>query len=97
MGGELFTTRSKGKTADVAFRKAVKQAHFDYGHAGYTGTIAEKPSFIEVKVPEGKDPEDYAEELCDGGDPRVDDKWGPCLCVKAKEKDEWIFFGVASS
>ena len=96
MGGELFQTKAKGKTADVAFRRAVKEAQYDHGHGGYSGTIAEKPSFVMVAVPEGRDPEDYAEsdEGIAKADP--DGKWGPCGCIRLS-KDEWLFFGWASS
>jgi len=34
--------RAKGKTAQEAFDAAVAQARHEYGHGGYTGTIAEK-------------------------------------------------------
>jgi hypothetical protein len=53
MGAEQFGTRSSGKTVEEAFEAAREQAFYDYGHAGYTGTIAEKSSFHEVKLPTG--------------------------------------------
>jgi hypothetical protein len=96
MGGEYVETKAKGRTARAAFNRAKKEAYYEYGHGGYSGTIAEKPDFIEVEVPKGKDPEAFAEELNESSDPRVDDKWGPACCVKLG-KDEWLFFGVASS
>jgi hypothetical protein len=37
------------ETADQAFDLATEQARYDYGHAGYTGTIAEKHDFILLK------------------------------------------------
>ena len=94
MGAATFTTRARGKTADRAFHAAVKQAQYDHGHSGYTGTIAEKHSFIEMKVPDGIDPTKYADDMID--DPRIEDKWGPAGCVRLR-KDEWLFFGWASS
>lgn len=42
MGADTFITIGSGKTFDEAFRAAVKQAQWEYGHGGYTGTIAEK-------------------------------------------------------
>lgn len=46
MGAEYFTHTAKGASASAAFDQAVTDAHYDYGHAGYTGTIAEKDGFV---------------------------------------------------
>ena len=100
MGAEQFGVRSKGLCAAEAFRRAVNQARFDYGHRGYTGTIAEKQVFVVIQVPEGKDPKDYAKELLREGDPRISDKWGPAGAVRLsgnEDEEEWLFFGWASS
>lgn len=51
MGATSFFTTANGKTASEAFASAQADARYDYGHSGYTGTIAEKPSFIEFSVP----------------------------------------------
>lgn len=96
MGGEQFYTTSKGKTAKAAFEKAVKKAEYDYGHAGYTGTIAEKSEFVEIDLPEGDDPREFAEHLVGSSDERINDKWGPAGCIKIKD-GEFLFFGWASS
>jgi len=45
MGASTFSTRARGKTAEAAFRTAVEHAQHEYGHGGYTGTIAEKMRF----------------------------------------------------
>jgi hypothetical protein len=34
-----------------AFATAVKSALHNYGHRGYTGTIAEKDIFVEIQIP----------------------------------------------
>ncbi len=47
MGAEQFEHTSRGKTVDEAFNNAVESAGWDHGHSGYTGTIAEKPGFVE--------------------------------------------------
>ena len=96
MGAEVFYTEAKGATAQEAFKHAVDAALWDYGHAGYSGTIAEKDSFVEIALPEGKDAEQYAYELIDVGDERIDDKWGPAGCIHLGG-DRWAFFGWASS
>ena len=41
MGADTFFDEGHGKSAKLAFDAAVAQAEWDYGHAGYTGTIAE--------------------------------------------------------
>lgn len=54
MGADNFAHTATGfKTASEAFNYAVEQAEYAYGHAGYTGTIAEKDSFVVVTPPEG--------------------------------------------
>lgn len=54
MGADNFAQTVTGcKTASEAFDYAVEQAEYAYGHAGYTGTIAEKDSFVVVTPPEG--------------------------------------------
>ena len=61
---------------------AVEQAAYDYGHAGYTGTIAEKNDYVIVS---GKLPLDEAEALADemisDDDHRITDKWGPAGAI----------------
>lgn len=99
MGAETFTTPSRGhKTAKKAFHDAVEQAQYDHGHAGYSGTIAEKHYYVMIDVPKewkGR-PYDYADHLLDEGDDRIENKWGPAGCIKVSD-DEWLFFGWASS
>ena len=96
MGAEVFMVEASGKTAREAFNGACEEAFYMHGHGGYSGTIAEKDSFVEISVPEGKVPEDFANDLIDEGDPRVDDKWGPAGCIKVEE-GRYLFFGLASS
>ena len=49
MGATRFMTTAKGKSLDDAFDVATYQARFEYGHGGYTGTIAEKETVMEVR------------------------------------------------
>ena len=102
MGADVFFTNASGKTAQEAFNEAVDQARYDYGHAGYTGTLAEKDDFAMVAVPDGEDPEKYADSLIDDCDYRIDDKWGPAGCIQTKVDEDtgvktFLFFGWASS
>jgi hypothetical protein len=101
MGASTFMVTSKGKDAKTAFNKAVDEAAYECGHGGYTGTIAEKSSFVMIKVPSTTLPMDkklartYADKLIDEGDSRVDDKWGPAGCIDLGN-GEYLFFGWAS-
>jgi hypothetical protein len=53
MGAEQFETIGIGASVNEAFVAAVDDAHHWYGHAGYTGTVCEKPGFVEFPVPKG--------------------------------------------
>jgi hypothetical protein len=109
MGAEQFTVTARGATAREAFDAAVAEAQYDYGHAGYTGTIAEKDEYIVIS---GVSQDDgtgdmtreqavaLAEKLMAEDDPRVSDKWGPAGAIAFGDQDGepgWLFFGWASS
>ena len=47
MGATTFTHIATGRTATEAFHTAKEEAYWERGHGGYTGTIAEKPGFLE--------------------------------------------------
>ena len=95
MGAEYFQVKSTGNTIDEAFRKVVDEARYNYGHAGYTGTIAEKSSYTLHRNPMGLDPKQFISYILDA-DEDADDKWGPANAVQV-EPNTWIFFGYASS
>lgn len=103
MGAEVFTTYAKGTTAKEAFDAAVEQAQYDYGHAGYTGTIAEKAGWVMVAdAPMTAEAAGaLANKLIGEGDERIDDKWGPAGCIAidgiAIDGGGYLFFGWASS
>lgn len=97
MGAETFMVKGKGKNAAEAFETAREKAFYDYGHAGYTGSIAEKHSFTMIPFNgETSEAGRFAEDLIDKGDRRIDDKWGPAGCIDLKN-GEFLFFGWASS
>ena len=96
MGASTFYTVQSGKTANEAFNSAVASAQYDFGHSGYTGSIAEKDSFVKIEVPNGVDPYVFADKLIDDCDERIDDKWGPAGCIQL-EDELFYFFGWASS
>jgi len=95
MGGQTFAVKGRGKSPDQAFNALVTKTLTFYGLRGYTGTIAEKDSFVMIPIPAGVDPEDYADTLLDAGDERVDDKYGPAGCIDCGD-GTYLFFGWAS-
>lgn len=107
MGAEQFFERVKkgapDHTAEQAFRALVDDAQYMHGHGGYTGTIAEKSKFVEIKTDHPlTEAEAYklADQLLRDQDPRVDDKWGPAGCIAYDDPEHgegWYFFGWASS
>jgi hypothetical protein len=98
MGAEVFSSRAAGKDADEAFQAAVKQAEWDYGHAGYTGSIAEKDDFVLVvnEPMEIGAAAAFADQLINDDDERVTDKWGPAGCIPLDD-GTFYFFGWSSS
>ena len=96
MSADVFYHAASGSTVKEAFNNAVEQASYDYGHAGYTGTIAEKNSFVVIPCPKDREPMEYADTLMDNRDERIVSKWGPAGAIKLSE-EKWLFFGWASS
>jgi len=105
MGAETFATVGRGQNVAEAFENAVRRARYDYGHAGYTGTLAEKSSFTLIEMPNDFEQvipsrdervQRYADKLIEDCDPRIDDKWGPAGAIYLGGHD-WLFFGWASS
>jgi len=96
MGGNTFYQIGKGRTVEEAFRNAVEQAQYENGHGGYTGTLAEKHSYVVITLPEGIEARDYATLLIDKDDERIEDKWGPAGALPIG-LFEWLFFGWANS
>lgn len=105
MGAESFLVRETGSTLLEAFQKAVRQAQWEYGHRGYSGTIAEKSTVREVLAPPTmvSDEEKITwaislldNEITDQNLYWIEDKWGPAAALRLTD-DEWLFFGWASS
>lgn len=100
MGAEDFEcriSRQAVKNAGEAFDVAREEALYWHGHSGYTGTIAEKPSFIMIEPDEGETAVDVIERMIRDKSSEYYDKWGPACCVYDKQSDDYIFFGLASS
>ena len=98
------TTRGQ---ADEVFEYARKNAQYENGHSGYTGTIAEKDSFTVISDEGISYAKAFklADDLIEKSDARIDDKWGPAGAIRIKQRasknqksmNGWMFFGWASS
>ncbi len=71
MGASAFYTIAKADTAEAAFHIAKQEAYWDFGHAGYTGTIAEKPGFIVAWDYKHEQPHALASFVGDDGDAMI--------------------------
>ncbi len=109
MGAATFRDSGTGKSAKEVFHELKEEAAYEFGHGGYTGTIAEKHSFREFTPPKGMSVQEFINAIEDYDDEEdnkdvpsevkrawavYDDKWGPAVCVK--DGDRYIFFGWAS-
>jgi hypothetical protein len=109
MGAETFINFCEGKNVKDAFNIALEKALYEHGHRGYTGSLAEKDSYVEIKIPKSflpdeKDPKAralaWANKLIDDQDDRIDDKWGPAGISFVKDlggQNLFIIYGWASS
>lgn len=97
MGACTFSAIGHGKTAKTAFKQARDEALHEFGHGGYTGTIAEKDTFTVVKLsPEViADKKLFNAKIEELTDTEFEDKWGPAGCVKIAD-GKFYFFGWAS-
>ncbi|MGM1058916.1 hypothetical protein, partial [Saccharothrix sp. Mg75] len=87
MSAEIFITYTEGTDVQAAFRSAVEQAQYDHGHAGGTGTIAEKDDYIvidDTPQPE-RDAEALARTLIENRDSRIDNPWGPAGALAVRD------------
>ena len=99
MGANEFMVYGEGANAKTVFNRLVKEAEWECGHGGYTGTIAEKDCFVMISIPDNvntkEDIFDYANKLIREDNEMVSDKWGPAGCIKTDKG--YLFFGSASS
>lgn len=81
MSASFFSTMTRESDPDEAFEAACNQAFWAQSPGGYTGTIADKESYVIVQATPlcAKDAAVRALELQDA--PRVEDKWGPAGAI----------------
>ncbi len=63
MGADQFSNIGFGKTATEAFSSLREEAAYEHGHGGYSGTIAEKHTFREFKLPTGMTARDFLQKI----------------------------------
>ncbi|MFF4933416.1 hypothetical protein ACFY2H_31675 [Streptomyces griseofuscus] len=98
MGAYDFITSGSNQDVENAFLGAKEEAAWEFGHGGYTGTIAEKSDFVLV-ADSPMSPaaaEQYAQHLLESDDERIRDKWGPAGAIPVDD-GTWLFVGYASS
>jgi hypothetical protein len=101
MGAADFTAFHEGVDPAAAFAAAKEAAQNEYGRGGYTGTIAEKDTFVVSRLEPVRWREAYrmVADLKDQDD-RID-KYGPAgaIAVSSDVGSDvvgWLFFGVAA-
>lgn len=103
MGAQQFENEvSTPHSMQAAFDMVRRAALHEYGHGGYTGTIAEKIEVVAIESAIGWNrARARALELLKADDERIDDKWGPAGAIRVLAEDEktqlgFLFFGWAS-
>lgn len=100
MGACNFDDVGEGRTPQEAFDGLREAALHEYGHNGYTGTIAEKNIFVMFpEEPTETAAFEEADRLIDDGDKRIGDKRGPAGCIPfgpiKNGVRKYLFFGWA--
>jgi len=81
-----YKTDDQGKKCRITtdevckiFERLTDEARYDFGHSGYSGTIAESDNSIEFHETPFASEKDAMDWLAD--DPVYQDKWGPARAV----------------
>ena len=101
MGATEFSIEVCADRPAEAFRTAQIIARYEHGHAGYTGTIAEKDKFRMINLPLSFTemcPYSFADECMLDDSHFCQDKWGPAACIQTNANPNvYLFFGFAPS
>jgi hypothetical protein len=62
MGANSFQATGTGPSVREAFDAATSQAGWEYGH-GYSGTVAEKHSYVEWTLPAGRTVDEFTADV----------------------------------
>lgn len=101
MGATDFNDLSAGRDAVEAFNNAIREARYEHGHGGYSGTIAEKHGFTVVPAIPRISSAKLADMIAGDVEPTTqatkdavrrfsdayEDKWGPALCIELAGKE----------
>lgn len=90
-----FIQLVKGESPSRAFDIGTHEAKLAFGNNGFTGTLADKGSFVVIRCPKHHDPEAYALGLLARNDPRIADMWSPAGMIQ-KGPCEWFAFGFSA-
>ena len=94
MGAHNFHDRAHGNTPGEAYRAAVEQAHYEYGHDAYNGTISTTSGTVTIPFEEGETLTDWVDRVIEDG---CVQKWENCACANDPEDDGlWHFAGWAA-
>lgn len=63
MGGTNFQTVGVGRDVKEAYQNAVREATYEHGHGGYTGTIAEKDGWAHYIQPARTNAQKYIDAV----------------------------------
>lgn len=91
-GGTDFWDWGQGSDPRKVFSELRERARHEYGHGGYSGSIAEKDGF-KIRSREKmstKEAEAFANRDIDNND-----KWGPAFAIPSG--NGWLFYGIAST
>ncbi len=94
MGAEFICEKVQAKNKIDLIKihdSLVKQAKYDYGHSGYTGSFAESPG-LTIAAIEFESENGAEEYLCNHAK-----KWENSIAVKIKNTEYWLIGGVFSS
>ncbi|GAA2617275.1 hypothetical protein [Paractinoplanes durhamensis] len=88
MGADTFTHYQAGADAETAFVQARKEALHQHGHGGYSGTLAEKDTFLVItdQPMSAQAAKALAGELIERNDPRIEDKRGPAGAIASRSQ-----------
>jgi hypothetical protein len=84
-----------GESPSRAFDIGTHAAKLAFGNNGFTGTLADKGSFILIRCPKHHDPEAYAMGLLARHDPRIADMWSPAGLVEQRP-GAWLAIGFSA-
>lgn len=87
MGAQDFQEYSDLLDVNEAFKDAHDRACYEYGHGGYTGSMAEKGDYTIISSAPVimEHAQELITKLMNANDPRISDKWGPAGAIAIGE------------